>query len=151
MTHPANRQGSDLPLDPAFVPFVQGLFNYLAKAPASAARDTAISNISPGRDELRAPGLYENNPGLTLVAADALESDISNSDEKNFRQVLGLPELNAPAPEVIPPAMNSDSTHQREGELWPWILAVLLALLTLESGLAARRIGQTANTDAHVN
>ncbi|MEO7099947.1 MAG: BatA domain-containing protein [Luteolibacter sp.] len=150
MTHPVNRQGSDLPLDPSFVPLVQGLFSYLAK-PQAAAQEIAITNLTPGRDESRAPGIYENKPGFTLVTADNLESDISNSDEKNFREVLGLPALNAPAPELAPPVAANDSGHQREGELWPWILAVLLALLILESGLAARSIRQTPNIDAHVN
>ena len=150
MAHPVNRQGSDLPLDPSFVPLVQGLFTYLAK-PQAAAQEIAIANLTPGRDEARAPGIYQNNPGFTLITADTLESDISNSDEKNFREVLGLPALNAPPPELAPPAADRDSSHQREGELWPWILAVLLALLILESGLAARSIRKTPNIDVHVN
>ena len=151
ITHPANREGSDLPLNPSFVPFIQGIFSYLSRPPESAATRVAIENLVPGRDERRAPGIYEKKPGLTLITADVAESDISNSDEKTFRQVLGLPALDAPIPDLLPPPTDIASSHQREGELWPWILAALLALLILESGLAARRIRQPATPDAHVN
>ncbi|MEO5915352.1 MAG: VWA domain-containing protein [Luteolibacter sp.] len=151
VTHPMNREGSDLPLDPSFVPFVQGIFGYLARPPADGGHARSVANVTPGHEEIREPGIYENGTGITLVTADVTESDISNSDEKSFREVLGLPALNAPPPEIVSPAAEADSSHLREGELWPWILAVLLALLTVESVLAARRIRQTATPDVHVN
>jgi hypothetical protein len=151
ITHQANREGTDLPLNPSFVPMVQGIFNYLSRPTDAAATGAVIANLVPGHDERRAPGIYPTDKGVTLVAADVTESDISNADEKTFRKQLGLPALDAPTPELLPPAAGPESTHQREGELWPWILAALLALLILESGLAARRIRQPATSDAHVN
>lgn len=150
ITHPANREGSDLPLNQAFVPWVQEIFNFLSR-PAAASTDTAITNLVPGRDERRSPGLYPNDKGMELVAADVTESDISNADEKTFRRQLGLPALDAPPPALIPPATAPESSHLREGELWPWLLAALLLLLTLESGLAARRVRSSATSEAHVN
>lgn len=151
ITHPANREGSDLPLDQSFVPLIQGIFSHLSASTDAGKKASTISNIVPGHEDRRAPGLYENEAGFTVVTADVNESDIANADEKTFREVLGLPALNAPAASLAPPEKADDSTHQREGELWPWILALLLALLILESGLAARRIRQPASPDAHVH
>lgn len=149
--HPANREGSDLPLDQSFVPLIQGIFAHLAASPEAAKKAATVSTTVPGLDERRAPGLYEDEGRISLVTADITESDIANADEKTFREVLGLPALDAPAAELAPPDKSTDSTHQREGEVWPWILALLLTLLILESGLAARRIRQTATPDAHVH
>lgn len=149
--HPANREGSDLPLDQSFVPLVQGIFAHLSASSATAKKATTVSNTTPGYEERRAPGLHESEAGITVITADVTESDIANADEKTFREVLGLPVLDAPAASLAPPDKTDDSTHQREGELWPWILAALLALLILESGLAARRIRQPATPDAHVH
>jgi hypothetical protein len=150
IAHPANREGSDLPLNPAFVPWVQEIFTYLSR-PAASATGTVVTNLVPGHAERRSPGLYPNEKGVELIAADVTESDISNADEKTFRRQLGLPALDAPVPVLIPPSTVPDSSHLREGELWPWLLAALLILLTLESGLAARRVRSSATPDAHVN
>lgn len=151
IAHPANREGSDLPLAPSFVPFVQGLFSHLSRPSDSEKTAVAIANAVPGHDERRAPGIHQKNPGITLIAADVTESDIANSDEKTFRQVLGLPALNTPPAELIPATTDAASSHLREGELWPWIVAILLVLLAFESGLAARRIRPSPTPDAHVN
>lgn len=151
VAHPVNREGSDLPLDPSFVPFMQGIFGYLSRPSTGATQARTVTSATPGLEEIRGPGIYENEKGITLVAADVTEADISNADEKSFRQVLGLPALNAPAPEVISPASEAQSSYLREGELWPWILAALLALLTVESVLAARRIRSTSTPDVHAN
>lgn len=150
-THPANREGSDLPLDQSFVPLIQGIFAHLSASTDAGKNAATISHVVPGYEERRTPGLYEGEGGLTVITADVTESDIANADEKTFREVLGLPALDAPAASLVSPEKADDSTHQREGELWPWILALLLTLLILESGLAARRIRQPATPDAHVH
>lgn len=139
----ANREDSDLPLDASFVPLVQGLFHHLAEKPAGVSSEPALRSAVPGRDERRAPGIHRDGTTLTVVAADVTESDISIASEARFRDALGLPAADAPPAEIAPPPAAADSSHQREGELWPWILAVLMALLAIETMLSARRHGST--------
>ena len=155
LAHPVNREGSDLPLDPAFVPFMQGLFGYLSdrqKAPSSDPSGTAkivLSSLSPGIDERRPPGRYPESSRLTVITANPLESDIRPASPEHFREVLGLPSADAPPAVLSPPAETVGTTHQREGEMWPWLLAGLLALLSVETAVAARRGRPTSTTAAH--
>lgn len=148
----ANREGSDLPLDPAFVPLMQGLFSQLTKGVAAdPGAPSSIETLVPGLAERRAPGIYPRDAGTTLIAADASESDIASADEKSFRSQLGLPAIDAPPPTLNPPMAALGSNQQREGELWPWILVVLLSLLIVENGLAARRPRQLSTSAPHAS
>jgi hypothetical protein len=144
--HPANREGPTCRWHRHSCRWSKD-FSHLARPsiPCCRRHRTVL-----GHDERRARASIEN-PGITLITADVTESDIANSDEKTFRQVLGLPALNAPPAELIPATTDAASSHLREGELWPWIVAILLVLLAFESGLAARRIRQAPTPDAHVN
>ncbi|RYD35393.1 MAG: hypothetical protein EOP87_07450, partial [Verrucomicrobiaceae bacterium] len=66
VAHPANRQGSDLPLDQSFVPLIQGIFAHLATSPATSEKTATISTTVPGMEERRAPGLYESGSGIAV-------------------------------------------------------------------------------------
>jgi Aerotolerance regulator N-terminal len=151
VAHGMNREGTDLPLDPAFVPFIQGLFSNLAKTNNSTNKPSlTVESLTPGRDELRPPGRYPSPGSLEVIQPSLLEANITNTDEATFRQVLGLPASDAPAPTIAPLAAQADPTQLREGELWPWILAGLLALITVESILAARRMLPAPSPSPHV-
>lgn len=138
-----NREGSQFPLGPAFVPIMQGLFKQIAARPLSAIPIASIRQVHPGLDESRSPMVDPGEKEITVVSAVPEESDFTAVDEPAFRQALGVVDpgksTESPAPVTGPEAGNL-----REGELWPWLVAVLLVLLAIESAAAMRPLGTPA-------
>ena len=150
-THQVNREGSDLPLDPGFVPLMQNLFSYLGDSEKGKEYAGEIVALTPGFDERRAPGMYPGDAKILLITAEPSESDIATASETDFRESLGLPAADVAAPEAPEIAALENSPHERAGEFWPWLLAVLFLLLAVESVLSARRIYKPESSPAHAN
>ncbi|MBK1881613.1 BatA domain-containing protein [Luteolibacter pohnpeiensis] len=150
-THQVNREGADLPLDPAFVPLMQNVFSYLAGADHHKSQTAVLETRTPTLEETRPPGFYPGEAASVLISADNEESDISTVTDANFRKALGLPAIDAPAPEAMEINTLKDSPHERAGEFWPWLVAILFLLLAVESALAARRNPNPVSSPAHAN
>lgn len=125
-----NRDWNDLPLQPAFVPFVQELARYLAPrserdhfTPATAPREAAarlgFARIEPGR--------------RVAINLDPRESDPARMTPAAFASAI---RRTAPAP----PAAERHRVESAESSqaLWRYGLMVMLVALVVEGLLAAR-------------
>ena len=129
--HPLTREWTDIPRDPLFVPLVKNMFAALGRVSQSTPEARVLT---PGLKEPRPIGHY----GAEVVAADSRESLPAAVGDGPFRAAFGLPttELSAALPPAQPERV---SEFSREGELWPWLVIVLLILLIAENFLATKR------------
>ena len=137
LAHSLTREWTDLPRDPLFVPFVKGLLAYASRAEGAGPE---IKPRHPGLHEKRAPGLYANASGETeIVAAAPGESSVVTAPPDALRLAFGVPDTKIQT--ITPkdePALAAASVPWRH-ELWPWVAAILLVLLTIENIVATRR------------
>ena len=140
--HPLNRDWTDLPREPIFVPFVKNLIAYLVDAsePPQAAK-TLVSGI----DEAREPGwyLFDEERPPEVVAADPTESDVTVAEVPEAAAALGLPFENQDATTTEKKALAEEfsaAVAERFGprprELWPWVALLLLAWFVVEGIVA---------------
>lgn len=138
--HPLNRDWTDAPRNPLFVPFVKGIFGGLTglNLNQSVARE-----IHPGEKELRPIGYYTMPGGtMDLVTADQAETEVRSWQVEDFRRALGLPDANEQVPAVASIQASDAPGISRPHEWWPWIAAFLLVFLGLENIMAYRRHSQ---------
>ncbi len=144
--HPLNRDWTDLPRDPVFVPFVKGLFSWLAEVsePPEPAR-----TVIPGIGEDREPGWYlfgEERPP-DVVVSDAAESNVATAELAEAAKALGLP-LRSKSETAEQKKRESEVAAQfapRPRELWPWVAVLLLIWLVIEGIFAtAPKRGESA-------
>ena len=145
LLHPLTRAWSDAPLEPMFVPFIKGLFGYLANyhpAPTGAGTRT------PGIHEQRNIGVCDVADGPPqVVAPDAAESDVTAVDAADFRRAYGLPDLNAGETPPLPASARA-GIEPAGNEWWPWLALVLLMLLCVEVAVATRRVSRKQSPSA---
>ena len=132
--HPMTREWSELPRQPLFVPLVKNIFAYLT---GYEAESPEMTPLIPGISEAREPGIYSENAGTVLVAADSSESVVGRVSDEQFRASFGLPDEDAVLP-VVPVAKDLPKDLARPNELWPWFALILLLLLIVENLLATR-------------
>lgn len=137
LAHPLNRDWTDAPRNPIFVPFVKAMFGGLT---GLNLNQSVVREVHPGEKESRAIGYY-NMPGNTmdLVTAHGAESQVSSWREEEFRTMLGLPSENQPAPAVASILASDAPGISRPREWWPWIAATLLLFLLIENIFSFRK------------
>ncbi|RBP44591.1 putative membrane protein (TIGR02226 family) [Roseimicrobium gellanilyticum] len=137
LAHSLTREWTDLPRDPLFVPFVKSLFSYASRAEGAGPE---LKPRHPGIHEKRAPGLYDTASGGTeIVAAAPAESSVVATPPEALRRAFGVPDTTIQT--ITPkddPTLATASVPWRH-ELWPWAVALLLVLLTVENIVATRR------------
>ncbi|MDB6154112.1 MAG: hypothetical protein JWL90_2565 [Chthoniobacteraceae bacterium] len=133
--HPLNRQWSDIPREPLFVPLMKSLFTALGRVEPAAPEARVVS---PGARELRPIGCHVVGGVMEVVAPDAGEGLVASASEGAFRAAFGLPTADAIPPALPAPEQAAERT--RPGEFWPWLLIGLLLLLALENIVATRNI-----------
>ncbi len=137
--HSVDRQESEFPREPLFVPWAREMFRYLARA--SEPR-WDVRNVGVSLEDSRASGVYEEGRQITVIEPSAEEIDIVPARLEEARAALGLTNLSAgsaAAPADASLAARA-SGHLRPRELWPIAAMVLFFLLLAESLLAARGI-----------
>jgi hypothetical protein len=135
--HPLNRDWSEVPRDPLFVPLVKNIFDVLSGFQGEAANAPILH---PGLTEIRTPGVYPGSNGtIEIVAAAADESDMGAATAPLIRAAYGLPEVDRPAGAARGAESAGGRLHSRPRELWPWVLVVLVVLLVVENVVATRR------------
>jgi hypothetical protein len=136
--HSVDRQDSEFPREPLFVPWVREVFRYLAHA--SEPRWT-VREVSPSLTEKRAPGVYAEGSDVTVVAPVAEEIDVVPASLDEARAALGatpsFAASDAPSPGASSLAANAPG-RLRPREFWPGVALILFLLLIVESILAAR-------------
>jgi hypothetical protein len=132
-THPLNREWSDVPREPEFVPLVKNCFMALGHVEAAPPEPKLIT---PGIQEQRPIGYHLVEGQLEVVAPDASESLVATASEPAFRAAFGLPDAHATV--IAPPAPERTEQRSRPGEFWPWLLLAVLLLLAVENIVATR-------------
>jgi len=133
VANPCDRDWSDWPTERIFLPLMRELLDWLAGARKA---EDAVLEKTPGGEEAAAPGLIEGEP-LTVVAPDPLEADVRCLDETAFREKLGV----GPAPVEKAGIANESLVpfgHERENEIWPYLVLGLLLVMFLENFLSDR-------------
>jgi hypothetical protein len=160
-TSSLDREWNDLPVQPAFVPFVAGLANHLlggagftseAELGSTLAvralgfaggrifdpRGEAAVGLAAGSEDvlLDQIGFYEVVGGgaseLVAVNFDARESDLTRADAATIERWRGLGTQASDAPRATAVAANEERTAMPLG---PWIVLLLLVLAIVESGV----------------
>jgi hypothetical protein len=143
LAHNLNRDSSDLPREPLFVPLVKSLFAYASNAQTAQAE---IPPLVPGIKESRVPGIYTLVDGKTeIVAPDATESAVTPVTAEAMRRAFGMPELakemaTVSAPSTLPESEKAlaTSTVPWRQEFWPWLAGLLIILLVIENYIATK-------------
>ncbi len=137
LAHPMTRAWTDLPREPLFVPLMKNLFGGLSRL---APPGTGAVTRTPGVREGRQPGIYTAADGSTeVIAGDPRECLVAAVEAEVFRRAFGLPESGQAMPPLAESGAAVPAERSRDGEWWPWLVAGLLALLTLECAVATRR------------
>lgn len=146
VAQPCDREWSDWPAQPAFLPIVRELLRF---AHGTTGTIPVINYAKPSIDGALKPGIHGDNP-ITVVAADPFtEARPGVLEETEFRQRLGLGE--APVPKPAEPEPAAPAGSERDKEVWAWIALTLLAVLMFENMLADKifsRRGQSARAQA---
>ncbi|MCW1921118.1 BatA domain-containing protein [Luteolibacter arcticus] len=149
LAHPLTREWSDLPREPMFVPLAKSLFNTLTHY---EARQHSANVRFPGTRESREIGYYQTADGTAeVVAADPAESAVIAVDAPAFCKAYALPDATEPLPPATLSAVGNGEERPKTGEWWPWLVLILLSLLTLECAVATRksaRLETSAPVDA---
>lgn len=132
--HPFNREWTDIPRAPLFVPLVKNLFATLGRVEPAAPEARVVS---PGAREPRPIGGHVVGGVMEVVAPDARESLVATAGEPVFRAAFGLAAADALA--VAPPAPEQAAERSRPGEFWPWLLLALLIILAVENMVATQK------------
>jgi len=137
LAHPLTREWSDLPREPMFVPLAKSLFNTLTRY---EARQHSANVRYPGARESREIGYYQTTEGAAeVVAADPAEANVTAVDATAFCRAYALPDASVPLPAPTIAADHQGVERPKTGEWWPWLVLVLLSLLTLECAVATRK------------
>lgn len=140
--HPLNRDWSDLPRYPVFVPLVKGLFSAISKTEGPAL---PVREILPGLDELREPNWYGiAGEGLELVVPSDEESFVQTESRESFlARILSNPmdgEKGSLSGEKVVTA-----SFPLEKEIWPWLGLLLLGWLVVEGIAGTASAGRTSD------
>jgi hypothetical protein len=131
--HPLNREWTDIPRAPLFVPLMKNLFTALGRVESAAAEARVLS---PGAREQRPIGDYIVGKTVEVVAADGGEAFVATAGDTAFRAAFGLPIEDAVAVAAAVPEQAAE--RSRPGEFWPWLLLGLLIILAVENVVATR-------------
>jgi hypothetical protein len=153
-----DREWNDLPLQPAFVPFVAGMARYLAGG-AGMSHDARLGStlalramglqggqIFDPRGEkalqlgersadvlLTEVGFYEVTGGgateLVAVNLDPAEADVSRIDEPTLQRWRGLGSASAPTPT----STEASPAEPVPTPIWPWLLLLLAVAAVMET------------------
>jgi hypothetical protein len=131
-----NDRWNDLPLQPAFVPFVHETLRYLTSSRAAKA-EYFVGEL-PGAEGLT-PGVValknEARARRVAVNVDPRESDPARMSPDDFR--AGISRLNASAAR----AASTEARGQEDGQrLWQYALLMMVVSLAAE-GMLGRRLG----------
>jgi len=145
--HSMNRNWSDFPTHPVFVPFVKGFFGFLGDVNEPLQ---SVHNVYPGVDEKREPGWYstgEENMDIVVPAPE--ESFLESELLERVRVTFGLTELSVKA-KTRPSFVDTAKGLSGNVELWPWIAMSLVIWLMIEGLIATdrtipTRVGKTSN------
>ena len=136
--HSVDRQDSEFPREPLFVPWVREVFRYLSRAsePHWTVRET-----SPSLTGRRAPGVYVEGSAVTVVASRAEEIDVVPGSLDEARAALGATASATERDGTAPGASSLIARapdRLRPREFWPALALIVFVLLIVESMLAAR-------------
>jgi hypothetical protein len=131
----ADRDWSDWPQTRLYVPLIHQMVGYLTGRLPETERVRAAPT-GPGRDN--PPGISEAGRTVLVRNLDPAESEIARLSPDEFRTIYQLPaQENGSgrlAAETAPPLPGG----QRAGELWTYVVWILLAVLALELLIANR-------------
>ncbi len=137
LTHPLNRNWTDVPRDPLFVPFVKNLFGVLGNV-AQAAEEIPV--YAPGAQRREAIGWHDLTGKPYVIAPDSDVALVATASESAFRAAYGLPTADAAPPAAAPIVTHDEGAERsRPGEFWPWLMLGLLILLAIENIVATRK------------
>ncbi len=132
--NPLTRAWSELPRERIFLPLIKEWFAWLTRLDADPGAPT---EVAPGFQETRAPGVYRDGEKIQVVAPDAAEMNVAVATSEVARRALALPAEEGTA--MVREDAGLPSTRERQNEIWPWLALGILALLWFENRLADRR------------
>jgi hypothetical protein len=130
-----DNQWSDFPLHATFVPFVHEVIRYLSGGRRSS--DYLIAQVPAGVPPL--PGIAPftavqgASPRLVAVNVDPAESDPGRLTADEFQTAVTRLQDGATVAQQVEAGQREESQH-----LWQYVLAVMIAMLIVESALATR-------------
>src|SRR5262249_26038780 len=130
---------SDFPRHATFVPFLHEMLRYLT-AGRVRATDYLIGELPPG--VARVPGIAKipgetasnSQPRPIAVNVDARESTLTRTSDEEFQAAVDNLKSASAAPEV----RNEVRREEERQHLWQYVLAAIIAVLTVEGLLASR-------------
>jgi hypothetical protein len=132
----ADRDWSDWPQSRLYVPLIHQMVGYLTGRLPENGR-VRLAPTGPGRDN--PPGVVAEGRDVIVRNLDPAESEIERFTADEFRRAYNLPGADGPAGQAraaVPLAPLPDS--QRAGELWVYVVWILLLLLGIEFVIANR-------------
>jgi hypothetical protein len=131
----ADRDWSDWPQSRLYVPLVHQMVGYLTGRLPENSR-VRIAPTGPGRDN--APGTTLDGRAVTVRNLDPAESEIERWSAEEFRKAYNLPKANNGSARVRAANVTSLPESERPGELWAYVVWILLVLLGIEFVIANR-------------
>jgi hypothetical protein len=129
----ADRDWGDWPQSRLYVPLVHQLVGYLTDRLPETAR---IQSIPADRDH--PPGITSDGAKVIVRHLDPAESEIERFSLDRFRQVFHLPESDGAGEKTATAAEMLSPESLRPGELWMYVVWILLLLLVTEIFIANR-------------
>jgi hypothetical protein len=129
----ADRDWSDWPQSRLYVPLVHQMVGYLTgRLPENGRVQTAATG--PGRNN--PPGATTDGSSVMVRNLDPATSETERWSADDFRKVYNLPKAGAIRASLAPVPALPES--QRPGELWTYVVWILLILLGIEFVIANR-------------
>ena len=129
----ADRDWGDWPQSRLYVPLVHQMVGHLTGRLPEDARVRAAP-AGPGREN--PPGVTADGRAVVVRNLDPAESEIERLSAEDFRKAYQLPDAEGGADRAA--AATSLPGGQRPGELWAYVVWVLLILLGIELVIANR-------------
>jgi hypothetical protein len=131
----ADRKWSDWPQSRLYVPLIHQMVGYLTgRLPENGRVRTAPTG--PGRDN--PPGVSADGRSVIVRNLDPAESEIERLSAEDFRKAYNLPKADGGAARVRTARVTPVPESQRPGELWTYVVWILLVLLGIEFVIANR-------------
>jgi hypothetical protein len=134
-TSAADRDWSDWPQSPLYVPLINQIMGYLTGRLLEGQRITSPLT-GPGRNN--PPGITRNGEVVLVRNLDPKESELERFTVEQFRKTFDLPEFESSEKKREAATEKVSAGSQRPDELWPYVIWALLILLLVELLFANR-------------
>ncbi|QDV42891.1 hypothetical protein Enr13x_27420 [Stieleria neptunia] len=130
----ADRSWSDWPQNRLFVPLIRQLAAWLT-GQLDLRQSVQTKNIDHPE---QVPGIQSDGDAVVVLNVDPAESQINRYDVDAFRETLGLPQHSVVTAESDRRQQYTPEGVARADEKWPWVVWMLIGVLSSELILASR-------------